>query len=167
MIMARAFPKSSFIGFDNHEPSIRRANKLAKAQGLSNVKFRVAGAENYGAPGKGRKFDFITFFDCLHDMGHPEDAARHAFESLSKDGTVMIVEPMAGERVEENFNPVGRVYSGASVLCCTANAIACGGEALGTVASDDALKAVVKAGGFRRFRRATQTPFNRVFEARL
>jgi hypothetical protein len=99
-------------------------------------------------------------------MGHPDRAAKHAYKTLDKNGTVMIVEPMAGEHVEENFNPVGRVFSGASVLCCTANAIACGGEALGTIATDAAIAKQVKAGGFKRFRRATQTPFNRVFEAR-
>lgn len=100
-------------------------------------------------------------------MGDPHGAARHAAGSLAPDGTCMIVEPMAGNTVEENFNSVGRTFSGASTLCCTANSLALGGPALGAVASEDALREVVTSGGFGSFRRATETPFNRVFEARL
>ncbi len=108
----------------------------------------------------------IAFFDCLHDMGDPRGAAKRAFETLDTDGSVMLVEPMAGNTVEENFNAVGRTFSGASTLCCTANSLALGGPALGAVASEDALRETIISGGFTQFRRATETPFNRVFEAR-
>ena len=164
LIMAQAFPNSRFFGFDNHAPSIEHAQTDAAAAGLSDrVTFAVAQAT--ALPGHG--YDLITFFDCLHDMGDPVGAARCARALLAPGGTAMIVEPMAGEQVEENFNPVGRIFSGASVLCCTPNAICAGGPALGTVATDAALREVVLAGGFQTFRRAAQTPFNRVFEARL
>lgn len=164
IIMAKAFPNSKFYGFDNHEPSIKRANEIAKEEGLGDrVKFEVASSSDF----PDYKFGFITFFDCLHDMGNPVGAIKRCKETLVKDGTVMIVEPMAGRTVAENFNPVGRVYSAASVLCCTPNAIASGGPALGTVASDDKLNEVVTKGGLSRFRRAAENPFNRVFEAKL
>lgn len=164
LIMAKAFPNSHFYGYDNHGPSIDRARKLAGEMDLSdNAKFDVFGADNY--PGNG--YDLVCYFDCLHDMGEPVRSMAHTAKVLDKNGTVMIVEPMAGRKVEENFNPVGRVYSGASVMCCTPNAIASGSIALGTVASDDALMEVAKNAGFKKFRRATETPFNRVFEARL
>ncbi|MBV9852468.1 MAG: methyltransferase domain-containing protein [Armatimonadetes bacterium] len=163
IIMARAYPHSRFFGFDNHAPSIERARRAAAEAGVADrVTFEVAQATEF----PGSDYDLIAFFDCLHDMGDPTGAARRACGALAPGGTAMIVEPMAGERTEENFNPVGRVYSAASVLCCTPNAICAGGPALGTVASDQALRDVVLAGGFTRFRRATQTPFNRVFEAR-
>lgn len=160
MIMAKAFPKSTFIGFDNHAPSIERANELAKEEGLKNVRFEVSNALNFN----GAQYDFITFFDCLHDMGDPVNALKNCYAELKDNGTIMAIEPMAGRKVEENFNPVGRIYSGASVLCCTPNALASGGYALGTVASDDALEKVAKEAGFKKFRRATETAFNRVFE---
>jgi hypothetical protein len=125
------------------------------------VTFEVADASNF--PGEG--YDLIAFFDCLHDMGDPVGASRRAFETLSEVGSVLIVEPMAGNTVEENINPIGRTYSAASTLCCTANSMALGGPALGAVATEDALRETVTAGGFTSFRRATETPFNRVFEA--
>jgi SAM-dependent methyltransferase len=165
IIMAKSFPNSKFVGFDNHEPSIKRANELVKEEGLTNITFEVAGSDNF--PGK--DYDLICFFDCFHDLGKPGAAAKQSASALKADGTVMIVEPMAGRTVEENFNPVGRVYSGASVLCCTPNAVASGSvhTALGTVASDDTLGEVVKNAGFKKFTRVTETPFNRIFEAKL
>lgn len=164
IIMAKAFPNSKFFGFDNHEPSIKKATEHAKEEGLSDrIKFEVANSSDF----PDNQYGFITFFDCLHDMGDPVAAIKRCKETLAKDGTVMIVEPMAGRTVEENFNPVGRVYSAASVLCCTPNAIAAGGPALGTVATDDALQKVVNEGGLSKFKRATDNPFNRVFEAKI
>ncbi|MGB7210173.1 MAG: class I SAM-dependent methyltransferase [Pyrinomonadaceae bacterium] len=163
IILAEAYPESRFFGFDNHEASINNARKKAEKAGVSDrVKFAIANAQDF--PNEG--FDLIAFFDCLHDMGDPRGAAKRAFETLDADGSVMLVEPMAGNTVEENFNPVGRTFSGASTLCCTANAMALGGSALGAVASEDALRETVMSGGFTQFRRATETPFNRVFEAR-
>ncbi len=162
LILAKEFPSSNFTGFDNHEPSIKKANKTAKEQGLSNVQFKVASAQNFD----GAKYDFITFFDCLHDMGDPINALKHCRKMLKEDGVVMAVEPMAGRKTNENFNPVGRIYSGASVLCCTPNALATGGYALGTVATDDEIQKVANAADFKHFQRATETPFNRVFEIR-
>jgi hypothetical protein len=108
----------------------------------------------------------IAFFDCLHDMGDPIGAAKRACETLAADGSTLIVEPMAGNSVEENFNPIGRTFSAASTLCCTANSLALNGPALGAVATEETLRDTVLAGGFKQFRRATETPFNRIFEAR-
>ena len=164
IIMALAYPKSRFFGFDNHAPSINRAHRSAHEAGVADrVVFEIAGATTFPARAT---YDLIAFFDCLHDFGDPIGAAKRAHETLAPDGTVLIVEPMAGESVQENLNPVGRVYSGASVLCCTPNAIASGQTVLGTLATEEQLRTAVEAGGFTRFRRATQTPFNRVFEAR-
>ncbi len=163
MIMAKAYPKSHFFGFDNHEPSIKRAREAAAKAGVSDrVTFEVASANNF----PGSDYDMVTFFDCLHDMGDPVGAMRHAREVLHPDGSALIVEPMAGNTVEENFNPIGRTFSAASTLCCTANSMALGGPALGAVASERVLRDVVMSGGFKFFRRATETPFNRIFEAR-
>jgi SAM-dependent methyltransferase len=163
VILAKAYPNSTFNGFDNHEASIKSARANAEKAGVSDrVQFTVASADSYPAAG----YDLIAFFDCLHDMGDPGGAAKHAYDSLNDDGCCLIVEPMAGNSVEENFNPVGRTFAGASTLCCTANSLALGGPALGAVASEDAIREVVMAGGFTEFRRATETPFNRVFEAR-
>jgi SAM-dependent methyltransferase len=165
IIMAKAFPNSHFFGFDNHEPSIVRARKIAENEKLANITFETAASDNF----PGTAYDLITYFDCLHDMGNPVNATKHAGKALTKDGTVMMVEPMAGKTIDGNFNPVGRIYSGASVLICTPNAVASGdvNNALGTVATDDKLAEVFKSGGFTKFRRATETPFNRVFEAKL
>jgi SAM-dependent methyltransferase len=163
IILAQAFPNSQFWGFDNHAPSIEGARKDAAAAGLSDrVKFEVAGAGNF--PGEG--YDLLAYFDCLHDMGDPVGAMRHATQTLAEDGTVLIVEPMAGDTVEGNINPVGRIFSAASVLICSPNAIATGDTVLGTIATEQALGEVVRRGGLSRFRRATETPFNRIFEAR-
>jgi len=161
--MAQAYPNSKFYGFDNHEASIATAKSRAEKGGVSDrVHFTAVGADDY----PNEQFDLIAFFDCLHDMGDPEGAMKHAFETLAPDGSCLIVEPMAGNTVEENFNIIGRTFSAASTLCCTANSLALGGPALGAVASEDALRRVVESGGFTQFRRATETPFNRVFEAR-
>jgi 2-polyprenyl-3-methyl-5-hydroxy-6-metoxy-1,4-benzoquinol methylase len=163
IIMANAFPNSTFYGFDNHEASIATAKSRAEKGGVSDrVHFTAVGADDY----PNEQFDLIAFFDCLHDMGDPEGAMKHAFKTLAPDGSCLIVEPMAGNTVEENFNIIGRTFSAASTLCCTANSLALGGPALGAVASEDALRRVVESGGFTQFRRATETPFNRVFEAR-
>jgi 2-polyprenyl-3-methyl-5-hydroxy-6-metoxy-1,4-benzoquinol methylase len=163
VIMANAFPNCKFYGFDNHEPSIVTARSKAEKAGVADrVTFEVASASDF--PDEG--YDLICFFDCLHDMGDPHSATKRACETLAPDGSCMIVEPMAGNTVEENFNIVGRTFSGASTLCCTPNSMALGGPALGAVATEDAIKEVVLSGGFAQFRRATETPFNRVFEAR-
>ncbi len=163
VIMAQAFPNSRFYGFDSHAPSIEAARRAAESAGVADrVTFAVATAQAIPIA----QYDLIAFFDCLHDMGDPVGAARRARECLAADGTVMIVEPMAGDRVEENLTPVGRIFSAASVLVCTPNALAEGGTALGTLATDAQLHEVLSAAGFRRVRRATATPFNRVFEAK-
>ncbi len=164
IIMAKAYPNSHFYGYDNHEPSISTARKKAEAAGVADrVHFAVASANDI----PNEQFDLVCFFDCLHDMGDPHGAANRACEVLAPGGSCMIVEPMAGNTVEENFNIIGRTFAGASTLCCTANSLALGGPALGAVASEDTIKEVVLSGGFTQFRRATETPFNRVFEARV
>ena len=163
ILMAQAYPASRFYGFDNHEASIEHARRAAEEAGVSDrAKFEVAAANDI--PNEG--FDLICFFDCLHDMGDPRGAAKRAYECLAPDGSALIVEPMAGDTVEGNFNIIGRVFSAASTLCCTSNSLAQNGPALGAVATEDALRETVESGGFREFRRATETPFNRVFEAR-
>lgn len=164
ILMAKAFPNSIFFGFDNHQPSIEKARKAAADEKLDGrVSFELAGATNF----PGRNYNFIAYFDCFHDLCDPEGSARRSFETLEDDGTVMIVEPMAGDKVEDNFNLVGRAFSAASVLCCTPNAMSCNGpHALGTIATDQKLKEVITSGGFRKFRRATETPFNRIFEVK-
>jgi SAM-dependent methyltransferase len=163
IIMAHAYPKSQFWGFDNHEASIQHAREAATAAGVADrVSFEVADARNF----PGENYDLVCFFDCLHDMGDPVGAARRASEVLGEGGSALIVEPMAGNTVQENFNPIGRTFAAASTLCCTSNSLALDGPALGAVASEEAIREKVLAGGFRQFRRSTETPFNRVFEAR-
>lgn len=163
VIMAQAYPNSHFWGFDNHRSSIETARERAKVAGVADrVTFEVANASEL----PGENYDLITFFDCLHDMGDPQGACASASKVLAADGSAMIVEPMAGNTIEENFNPIGRTFAGASTLCCTANSMALGGPALGAVASEDTIREVVLAGGFKQFRRAAETPFNRIFEAR-
>ena len=163
IIMAKAYPNSEFWGFDNHEGSIEYAKRAAEEAGVSDrVHFEVASAQTL----PNNEYDLVTFFDCLHDMGDPVGACRRAAEVLKDDGTALIVEPMAGNTVEENFNIIGRTFAGASTLCCTSNSLAQNGPALGAVATEDALRDVAVAGGFKQFRRATETPFNRIFEAK-
>jgi 2-polyprenyl-3-methyl-5-hydroxy-6-metoxy-1,4-benzoquinol methylase len=164
IIMAKAYPNSRFFGFDNHAESIEAARKAAEEAGVSDrVTFDVASAQTF----PGSDYDVVTFFDSLHDMGDPVGAAAHVRGALKPEGSVMLVEPMAGDRVEDNLNVVGRLYSAASVLVCTPHAIAEGGKALGTIATDAELREVFDAAGYKSFRRATETPVNRVFEARL
>ena len=164
IIMAQAYPESTFVGYDYHDGSIAAANERAREAGLSDrVRFEVASAQDY--PGDG--YDLVATFDCLHDMGDPVSAARHVFETLDADGTWLIVEPFAGDRVEDNLNPVGRIYYAASTLLCTPASLSQDvGLALGAQAGEARLRDVVTAGGFNRFRRATETPFNLVLEAR-
>lgn len=163
VIMAQAYPNSRFWGFDNHEKSIETARQRAKEAGVSDrVTFAVANASEV----PDEQFDMVAFFDCLHDMGDPVGACKRTAEVLAPDGSALIVEPMAGNTVEENFNIIGRTFSGASTLCCTSNSLALDGPALGAIAPESAIREVVLAGGFKEFRRATETPFNRIFEAR-
>jgi SAM-dependent methyltransferase len=166
IIMAKAYPKSRFYGFDNHEASIAHARQAASDAGVSDrITFEVADARNFPS-GPDGGYDLIAFFDCLHDMGDPVGAIKRSSEVLAKDGSLIIVEPMAGNTIEENFNPVGRTFSAASTLCCTANSLALNGPALGAVASEQALRDIVAKGGLSQFKRTTETPFNRVFEAK-
>jgi 2-polyprenyl-3-methyl-5-hydroxy-6-metoxy-1,4-benzoquinol methylase len=164
ILMAQAYPKSSFIGSDYHQGSIETARERARQAGVSDrVRFEAAPAS--GHPGAG--YDLVTMFDCLHDMGDPVGAARHVREAIAPDGTWMIVEPMAGDRLEDNFNPVGRAYYGFSTFLCTPASLSQEvGLALGAQAGEARIGDVVAAGGFTRFRRAAETPFNLVFEAR-
>jgi SAM-dependent methyltransferase len=164
LIMAEAFPASTFHGFDYHDASIAQAAERAAAAGVAaRASFAVASAQDF--PGTG--YDLVTTFDCLHDMGDPVSAARHVLEALGPDGTWLIVEPFAGDRVEDNLNPVGRIYYAASTLLCTPASLSQDvGLALGAQAGEARLRDVVTAGGFTRFRRAAETPFNLVLEAR-
>jgi SAM-dependent methyltransferase len=163
LLMAKAFPNSEFVGIDYHDASIETARQRAAAAGLHNVKFETGDATSY----RQRELDFIAFFDCLHDMADPVGAARHARQALKPDGTCMIVEPFAGDSLDENLNPVGRVYYAASALICVPVSLARQGPALGAQAGEKRLRQVLAdEGGFTRFRRAAQTPFNIVLEAR-
>jgi 2-polyprenyl-3-methyl-5-hydroxy-6-metoxy-1,4-benzoquinol methylase len=162
ILMAKAYPNSTFFGFDYHQPSIVAARRRAKEAGVKNVTFEKAMSTNY--PGK--DYAFVTHFDCLHDMGDPVGAAKQVRKTLAPDGTWMIVEPFAGDRVEENLNPVGRVFYAASTMICVPASLAYKGPALGAQAGEARLREVATKGGFTRFRRATQTPFNLVLEAR-
>jgi SAM-dependent methyltransferase len=164
ILMAQAFPRSTFVGSDYHAGSIETARRRAEEAGVGDrVSFEHAPAASY--PGGG--YDLVTMFDCLHDMGDPVGAARHVRETLADDGVWMIVEPMAGDRVEDNLNPVGRAYYGFSTFLCTPASLSQEvGLALGAQAGEARIGDVVAAGGFSRFRRAAETPFNLVFEAR-
>jgi SAM-dependent methyltransferase len=163
VLMAKTYPKSTFVGYDYHGPSIRVARERAAKEGLANAQFEEADAVSYA----GKDFDMIAFFDCLHDMGDPVGAARHARQALKADGTAMIVEPFANDKVQENLNPVGRMMYGASSQICVPVSLARKGPALGAQAGEARLReVVVSGGGFGKFRRATETPFNLVLEAR-
>jgi SAM-dependent methyltransferase len=163
ILMAKAYPNSEFFGFDYHDASIETARRKAAQEGLKNISFDVASAKAYPSS----QYDLVAFFDCLHDMGDPVGAARHVRSTLAPDGTWMIVEPFAGDKLEDNLNPVGRVYYCASTMICTPGSKAQEvGLALGAQAGEARLREVVTTGGFSQFRRANQTPFNLVFEAR-
>ncbi len=164
LLMAKAFPRSTFIGFDYHEESGAAATAAAAAAGLlGRVTFQRATAKDY----PGTQFDLVTMFDCLHDLGDPMGAAGHVRDSLAADGTWMIVEPRAGDRVTDNFNPVGRVYYAASTLVCTPGSLSQEvGLALGAQAGEAPIRAIADRMGFRRFRRASETPLHAVYEVR-
>ena len=164
VVLAKAYPASTFVGYDYHPASIDAARKAAAEAGVADrVTFEVASAKDY--PGTG--YDLVAFFDCLHDMGDPAGAAAHVLSTLAPDGTWLLVEPYANDRIEDNLNPVGRIFYSASTLICTP----CSrsqevGLALGAQAGEERLRAVVSEAGFTRFRRATETPFNLILEAR-
>jgi SAM-dependent methyltransferase len=163
LIMAKAFPKSEFHGFDSHPASIEAAESHAHDQQITNVHFSVAAAKDF--PGK--DYGLATIFDALHDMGDPVGAASHVKESLESDGSFMIVEPMAQDSLTENMNPVGRVYYAFSTMICTPNSLSQEvGLALGAQAGERRLREVLSKGGFTRVRRAAETPFNMILEAR-
>jgi SAM-dependent methyltransferase len=164
VIMAEAFPDSTFVGYDYHEDSIDVARERAEEAGVADrISFEVATAKEYD----GTDYDLVTMFDCFHDMGDPVGVAAHVRETLTDDGTWMIVEPFANDRVEDNLNPVGRVFYCASTMVCTPNPVDQGGDpVLGTQAGEARIREVVTDGGFTRFRRATETPFNLVLEAK-
>jgi SAM-dependent methyltransferase len=164
VLMAQAFPNSQFIGYDFHPSSIEAASAHAAEHGVAgNCRFEVGTAKDY----PGRDFDLVTCFDCLHDMGDPAGAAAHVHQSLKPDGSWMIVEPMAGDRLEDNLNPVGRLYYAGSTMICVPTSLSQEvGAALGAQAGDAQLREVIAAGGFSRVRRATETHFNMILEAR-
>ena len=164
VIMAQAFPNSTFAGFDYHAPSIEVARQAAARAGVAErTRFEVASAKDF--PGAG--YDLVTVFDCLHDMGDPVGAAAHVRQSLAADGSWMIVEPFANDALEDNLNPVGRVFYSASTCICTpASRSQEVGLCLGAQAGEGRVRQVVTRGGFTRFRRAAQTPFNLIYDAR-
>jgi SAM-dependent methyltransferase len=163
VMMAEAFPNSEFVGFDFHAASIEEARRHVREHGTGNVRFEVGTAKAF--PGSG--YDLVTFFDCLHDMGDPVGAARHVRNALKPDGTWMVVEPFAHDALEDNLNPVGRLYYAASTLVCLPTSLDQEvGAALGAQAGEGRLREVARSGGFGRFRRAAETPFNLVLEAR-
>jgi 2-polyprenyl-3-methyl-5-hydroxy-6-metoxy-1,4-benzoquinol methylase len=172
ILMAKAYPNSKFYGFDNHPASIEYARRKAKEEGLGEdrIQFEVASSTNYPSPKKDAEeggYDLIAFFDCLHDMEDPQAAAAHALQTLKKpDGVVMIVEPFANDKLEDNLNPVGRLFYAASTMVCVPASLSQNGPALGAQAGEPGISKVVKAGGFKHFKRATQTPFNIVYEAK-
>jgi 2-polyprenyl-3-methyl-5-hydroxy-6-metoxy-1,4-benzoquinol methylase len=165
ILMAKAFRNSEFWGFDYHQASIETARLRARKEGVaSQIHFVMATAKQY----PGENYDLVAFFDCLHDMGDPVGAAKHVKETLAKDGTWMIVEPFAHDKVEDNLNPMGRVFYAASTMICTpASRSQEVGLALGAQAGPAKIEEVVRAAGFSHFHQAAETPFNRVFEAKV
>jgi SAM-dependent methyltransferase len=163
ILMAKAYPNSRIIGFDYHKPSIERARKEAEKEGLKNITFEVAGSTDY----PGDDYDLVTFFDSFHDMGNPSAAARYVLQTLKKkNGTWMLVEPFANDKLEDNFNPLGRAFYSGSTMICVPASLNEDGPALGAQAGEKRIREVVMSAGFTKFRRAIQTPFNLVFEAR-
>ena len=163
VIMAQAFPASRFAGFDYHAPSVETASQRAREAGVEDrVDFSQASAKDYLG-----EYDLICYFDCLHDMGDPVGAARHALRHLAPDGTVLLVEPYAGDRLEDNLTPIGKLFYAASTFICTPNSLSQEvGLGLGAQAGETRLRAVFEEAGFTRFRRAAETPFNLILEAR-
>ncbi|MGB5556465.1 MAG: methyltransferase domain-containing protein [Paracoccaceae bacterium] len=162
ILMAQAFAKSDFVGYDFHPASIAAASAHARSHGLTNVRFEVARAQDF----PGRDFDLITCFDCLHDMGDPKGAATHIRAALKPGGSWMVVEPAAGDGLEDNLNPVGRIYYSASTMICVPTSLAQEtGAALGAQAGEKRIGEVIKSGGFTTVRRVAQTPLNMVLEA--
>jgi SAM-dependent methyltransferase len=164
ILMARAFPNSEFVGFDYHDQSVERAQEAAQEAAVQDrCRFEVADSRRY--PGSG--YDLVAFFDCLHDMGDPVGAARYVRQSLDADGTWLVVEPYANDAVEENLNPIGRIFYAASTMICVPASLSQDvGLGLGAQAGESRLREVIEAGGFTRFRRAMATPFNLILEAR-
>jgi 2-polyprenyl-3-methyl-5-hydroxy-6-metoxy-1,4-benzoquinol methylase len=163
ILMAKAYPNSKIVGFDLHKPSIEWARRKAEKEGLQNITFEVANSTDY----PGDDYDLVTFFDCFHDMGDPAEVARHVLQTLKKkDGTWMLVEPFANDKLEDNLNPLGRVFYSVSSVVCVPASLNENGPALGAQAGEDKIAETVKSAGFSKFRQATQTPFNLVFEAR-
>jgi SAM-dependent methyltransferase len=163
ILMAKAYPNSEVLGFDYHRPSIEWARKEAEKEGLKNITFEVAPSTDY----PGDDYDLVTFFDCFHDMSNPAGAAKHVLQTLKKkDGTWMMVEPFANDKVEDNLNPIGRLNYAASTVVCVPASLNENGPALGAQAGEERIREIVTSAGFSKFRRATQTLFNLVFEAR-
>jgi len=164
LLMAKAFPASEFVGFDFHEPSVAEARRHAEAHGLSErVRFEAANAKEIAESG----FDLVTFFDCLHDMGDPRGASAHMRKILKKDGTWMVVELLSADNLQDNMNPVSRLYYNASTMICVPTSLDQEvGEALGAQAGEARLTQVIRDGGFTRVHKAAQGPFNMVLEAR-
>jgi len=164
VLLAQAYPKARILGSDYHQGSIDTARKRAADAGVADrARFEVASAQTFSGTG----YDLVATFDCLHDMGDPVSAASHIRQALAADGTWMIVEPLAGDTLPDNLNPVGRVYYSFSTFLCVPNARSqAGGYALGAQAGEAAIRQVTEQAGFTRFRRAAETPFNLVFEAR-
>jgi SAM-dependent methyltransferase len=163
MVMAKEFPNSQFIGFDFHEPSVDKANELAKAENLPNLRFEVASAKDF----QGNDYDLIAFFDCLHDMGDPVGAIAHSRQAIKTGGTLMVVEPFANDELKDNLNPVGRMFYCFSTMVCTPASLSQEvGLGLGAQAGERRLKAVINEGGFSHCHVATSTPFNMILEAK-
>ena len=164
VLMAKAFPRSQFIGYDFHPSSIEHASTHAQEHGVTaNTRFEIAAAKEYPE----KDFDLVAFFDCLHDMGDPAGAAAHVRQSLKPDGAWMIIEPMAGDQLEDNLNPVGRIYYAGSTMGCVPTSLSQEvGAALGAQAGEAKLREIITAGGFRNVRRAADTPFNMILQAR-
>ena len=163
LIMAEAFPNSVFVGYDFHQGSVDHAAAAAKEAGLDNISFEVATAKDF----KGKDYDLVAFFDCLHDMGDPVGACSHVLDALKPDGTCLMVEPFANDTLAENMNPVGRAFYSFSTMLCTPSSLSQEvGLALGAQAGERRLKEVATNGGFTKFRRAAETPFNLILEAR-
>jgi 2-polyprenyl-3-methyl-5-hydroxy-6-metoxy-1,4-benzoquinol methylase len=163
LIMAKAYPNSKFYGYDNHKASIETAQQSAQKEGLADrAEFHTVSANE----SIGNDYDLVAFFDCLHDMGDPIGAMNFAKQSLKHDGTCMIVEPMANDNVQDNLNLVGRIYYSASTMICVPNSLADNGPALGAQAGEKRIKEIAEKAGFTKFKRASQTPFNIVYEVK-